>query len=98
MSAEREQLAISRHVADKNRTVLRELAKGNAEAVGTDECAILAKALVRLHPDKAAQSRGNASLLGWFVEQMMKATDGKAKPKAVYDALIAAFNLPKDAE
>ena len=40
------------------------------------------------NPDKAAEVRGGkAALLGWFVGQVMKATQGKANPAAVNEIL-----------
>ncbi len=43
--------------------------------------------IVEANPDKAAQAREKPGLLGWFVGQVMKASQGKANPKAVNDLL-----------
>ena len=44
--------------------------------------------VVAAHPDQAAAYRtGKAKLLGFFVGQVMKATGGKADPKAVNETL-----------
>ena len=49
--------------------------------VGAAELGIQAEALLAAHPDKAAQVRaGKHGLLGFFVGQLMKATNGKANP------------------
>ena len=45
--------------------------------------------VVAANPDKAAQAREKPSMAGWFVGQVMKATGGKANPKAV-NALVRA--------
>ena len=40
------------------------------------------------NPDKVANYRGGKTkLMGWFVGQVMKASGGKANPKAVNEAL-----------
>ncbi len=39
------------------------------------------------NPDKVAQAKANAKLLGWFVGQAMKASGGKANPQTVNDLL-----------
>jgi aspartyl-tRNA(Asn)/glutamyl-tRNA(Gln) amidotransferase subunit B len=55
----------------------------------TDSGAIEAavKAVVDANPDKVAAYKAKPSMLGWFVGQVMKATGGKANPKAVNDIL-----------
>ncbi|MBB5221422.1 aspartyl-tRNA(Asn)/glutamyl-tRNA(Gln) amidotransferase subunit B [Amaricoccus macauensis] len=45
--------------------------------------------VVTANPDKAAQAKEKPSMAGWFVGQVMKATGGKANPKAV-NALVRA--------
>lgn len=44
-------------------------------------------AIIAANPDKAEQAKEKPGLLGWFVGQVMKATGGKANPKAVNDLL-----------
>ena len=44
-------------------------------------------AIIAANPDKVEQARDKPGLLGWFVGQVMKATGGKANPKAVNDLL-----------
>ena len=39
------------------------------------------------NPDKVEQAKQKPNLVGWFVGQVMKATKGKANPKAVNDLL-----------
>ena len=43
--------------------------------------------IVAANPDKAAQAREKPGLLGWFVGQVMKASQGKANPQAVNQLL-----------
>ena len=39
--------------------------------------------IIAANPEKVAQAKEKPSLAGWFVGQVMKATGGKANPKAV---------------
>ena len=41
----------------------------------------------------AAQARDKPSMAGWFVGQVMKATGGKANPKAVNEIVTAKLGL-----
>ncbi|PTW61447.1 aspartyl/glutamyl-tRNA(Asn/Gln) amidotransferase subunit B [Breoghania corrubedonensis] len=43
--------------------------------------------IVDANPDKAAQAKEKPGLLGWFVGQVMKASQGKANPQAVNELL-----------
>jgi aspartyl-tRNA(Asn)/glutamyl-tRNA(Gln) amidotransferase subunit B len=43
--------------------------------------------IVAGNADKVAQAKSNPKLIGWFVGQVMKASGGKANPKAVNDLL-----------
>jgi aspartyl-tRNA(Asn)/glutamyl-tRNA(Gln) amidotransferase subunit B len=52
---------------------------------GAIEAAI--KAVIEANPDKVAAYKAKPTLFGWFVGQVMKATGGKANPKAVNDTL-----------
>jgi aspartyl-tRNA(Asn)/glutamyl-tRNA(Gln) amidotransferase subunit B len=49
--------------------------------------------LIAKNPDKAEQARAKPALIGWFVGQVMKASDGKANPKAVNELLRAKLGL-----
>jgi len=40
-------------------------------------------AIIAANPDQVAKAQANPKLAGWFVGQVMKATGGKANPKAV---------------
>ncbi len=43
--------------------------------------------IIAANPEKAEQAKEKPGLLGWFVGQVMKATQGKANPKAVNEML-----------
>ncbi|WP_321337637.1 Asp-tRNA(Asn)/Glu-tRNA(Gln) amidotransferase subunit GatB [Breoghania sp.] len=43
--------------------------------------------IVAANPEKAAQAKEKPGLVGWFVGQVMKASQGKANPQAVNDLL-----------
>jgi aspartyl-tRNA(Asn)/glutamyl-tRNA(Gln) amidotransferase subunit B len=44
-------------------------------------------AIIAANPDKAAQAQAKPAVLGWFVGQVMKASQGKANPQAVNEIL-----------
>ena len=39
--------------------------------------------VIAANPEKAEQAKAKPNLAGWFVGQVMKATQGKANPQAV---------------
>ncbi|MNS55708.1 Aspartyl/glutamyl-tRNA(Asn/Gln) amidotransferase subunit B [compost metagenome] len=49
--------------------------------------------IIAANPDKAAAVAEKPQALGWFVGQVMKATDGKANPAAVNEILKAKLGL-----
>lgn len=54
---------------------------------GAIEAAVIE--IIAANPDQVAKARENPKLAGWFVGQVMKATGGKANPKAV-NHIVAA--------
>src|SRR5262245_34520105 len=50
-------------------------------------------AIIAANPDKVAAAKAKPAMLGWFVGQVMKATDGKANPQAVNALLKAKLGL-----
>ncbi|HEU4380443.1 MAG TPA: Asp-tRNA(Asn)/Glu-tRNA(Gln) amidotransferase subunit GatB [Hyphomicrobiaceae bacterium] len=50
-------------------------------------------AVIAANPDKVAQAQAKPTMLGWFVGQVMKSTDGKANPTAVNDLLRKKLGL-----
>ncbi|HVZ28745.1 MAG TPA: Asp-tRNA(Asn)/Glu-tRNA(Gln) amidotransferase subunit GatB [Asticcacaulis sp.] len=49
--------------------------------------------IIAANPDKAAEVAAKPQALGWFVGQVMKATQGKANPATVNDLLKAKLGL-----
>ena len=49
--------------------------------------------VIAANPEKVEQAKKKPQLLGWFVGQVMKATQGKAAPKAVNDLLKSKIGL-----
>jgi aspartyl-tRNA(Asn)/glutamyl-tRNA(Gln) amidotransferase subunit B len=49
--------------------------------------------ILAANPEKAEQARAKPALAGWFVGQVMKATGGKANPKAVNEILKSKLGL-----
>jgi len=49
--------------------------------------------LIAKNPDKVEQAKSKSALIGWFVGQVMKASNGKANPKAVNDLLKSKLGL-----
>jgi aspartyl-tRNA(Asn)/glutamyl-tRNA(Gln) amidotransferase subunit B len=63
--------------------------RGLRQVTDTGAIEAAVEEVVAANPDKAAQAREKPSMAGWFVGQVMKATGGKANPKAV-NALVRA--------
>ncbi len=63
-------------------------AKGLRQITDTGAIEAAIDAAIAAAPEQAAQFKaGNAKVAGWFVGQVMKATQGKANPKAVNEIL-----------
>ncbi|MFZ1070145.1 MAG: Asp-tRNA(Asn)/Glu-tRNA(Gln) amidotransferase GatCAB subunit B, partial [Methyloceanibacter sp.] len=50
-------------------------------------------AVIAANPDKAEQAKAKPALAGWFVGQVMKATGGKASPRAVNELVKAKLGI-----
>ena len=61
----------------------------------TDTGAIEAEVdkIIAANPDKVAQAKDKPSMAGWFVGQVMKATGGKANPRAVQAIIRAKLGI-----
>ena len=57
--------------------------RGLAQVTDTGAIEAAVDEIIAANPDKVAQAREKPSMAGWFVGQVMKATGGKANPKAV---------------
>jgi aspartyl-tRNA(Asn)/glutamyl-tRNA(Gln) amidotransferase subunit B len=64
----------------------------------TDTAAIESaiEAIIAAHPDKVAEVKLKPKLMGWFVGQGMKATQGKANPQALNAILKRRLGLPEE--
>src|SRR6266436_2499955 len=49
--------------------------------------------IIAKNPDKVQQAKAKPALIGWFVGQVMKASGGKANPKAVNELLKSKLGL-----
>jgi aspartyl-tRNA(Asn)/glutamyl-tRNA(Gln) amidotransferase subunit B len=49
--------------------------------------------IIAANPEQVEKAKQNPKLAGWFVGQVMKATGGKANPKAVNDLVAAKLGL-----
>jgi aspartyl-tRNA(Asn)/glutamyl-tRNA(Gln) amidotransferase subunit B len=49
--------------------------------------------IIAANPDKVAQARAKPAAIQWFVGQVMKATQGKADPKAVNELLKSKLGI-----
>jgi Asp-tRNA(Asn)/Glu-tRNA(Gln) amidotransferase B subunit len=63
-------------------------AEGLAQVSDSGEIEEACRRAIAAHPEEVARFRaGNAKLMGFFVGDVMKATGGKANPKAVNEIL-----------
>ncbi|RLB64691.1 MAG: Asp-tRNA(Asn)/Glu-tRNA(Gln) amidotransferase GatCAB subunit B, partial [Deltaproteobacteria bacterium] len=77
-----------------------EIVTSLALSVERDEAALaeIAQQVVAAHPEQVARYRaGKRGLLGFFVGQVMKATDGRAEPKLASALLAAELGEPEEA-
>ncbi len=58
-------------------------ARGLKQVTDTGAIEKLVDEVVSANPDKAEQAREKPQMIGWFVGQVMKASQGKANPQAV---------------
>jgi len=49
--------------------------------------------VIAANPDKVEQAKAKPALIGWFVGQVMKATQGKASPQAVNELLKSKLGI-----
>ena len=68
--------------------------KGLTQVSDSGAIAALVDAIMAGNPDKVADYRGgNQKLIGWFVGQVMQASQGKANPQMVNQALKAKLEI-----
>jgi aspartyl-tRNA(Asn)/glutamyl-tRNA(Gln) amidotransferase subunit B len=62
-------------------------ARGLTQVTDTGAIARVVDEIIAANPDKVAAAKAKPTLLGWFVGQVMKASQGKANPQTVNDLL-----------
>ncbi|MEO0682940.1 MAG: Asp-tRNA(Asn)/Glu-tRNA(Gln) amidotransferase GatCAB subunit B, partial [Pseudomonadota bacterium] len=68
-------------------------ARGMKQVTDTGAIETAMDQVIAANPDKVAQAQEKPSLAGWFVGQVMKATGGKANPKAVNEIVRAKLGI-----
>jgi aspartyl-tRNA(Asn)/glutamyl-tRNA(Gln) amidotransferase subunit B len=68
-------------------------ARGMKQVTDTGAIEAAVDEVIAANPDKVAQAQGKSSLAGWFVGQVMKATQGKANPQAVNELVRKKLGL-----
>ena len=67
-------------------------ARGMKQVTDTGAIEAAVDEIIAANPDQVAKARENPKLAGWFVGQVMKATGGKANPKAVNELVAKKLN------
>ncbi len=67
--------------------------RGMAQVTDTGAIEAAVDEIIAANPEKVAQAQEKPALAGWFVGQVMKATGGKANPKAVNALVMAKLGL-----
>ena len=68
-------------------------ARGMKQVTDTGAIEAAVDAIIAANPAQVEKAQQNPKLAGWFVGQVMKATGGKANPKAVNDIVSAKLGL-----
>ncbi|MEB8385945.1 Asp-tRNA(Asn)/Glu-tRNA(Gln) amidotransferase subunit GatB [Rhodobacteraceae bacterium KMM 6894] len=68
-------------------------ARGMKQVTDTGAIEAAVDQIIADNPAQVAKAQANPKLAGWFVGQVMKATGGKANPKAVNDIVSAKLGL-----
>ena len=68
-------------------------AKGMKQVTDTGAIEKAVEEVIAANPDQVAKAQAKPALAGWFVGQVMKATGGKANPKAVQDLVKAKLGI-----
>ncbi|WP_428928556.1 Asp-tRNA(Asn)/Glu-tRNA(Gln) amidotransferase subunit GatB [Marinibacterium sp. SX1] len=67
--------------------------KGMKQVTDTGAIETAVDEVIAANPAQVEKAKANPKLAGWFVGQVMKATGGKANPKAVNDIVTAKLGL-----
>jgi len=68
-------------------------ARGLKQVTDTGAIEAIVDKVIAENPDKAEQVKAKPAMLGWFVGQVMKASQGKANPQAVNAALKVKLGI-----
>jgi len=68
-------------------------ARGMKQVTDTGAIEAAVDEVIAANPAQVEKAQANPKLAGWFVGQVMKATGGKANPKAVNDIVMAKLGL-----
>jgi aspartyl-tRNA(Asn)/glutamyl-tRNA(Gln) amidotransferase subunit B len=68
-------------------------ARGMRQVTDTGAIEAAVDEIVAANPAQVEKAKANPKLAGWFVGQVMKATGGKANPKAVNEIVMAKLGL-----
>ncbi|WP_373353768.1 Asp-tRNA(Asn)/Glu-tRNA(Gln) amidotransferase subunit GatB [Pseudoroseicyclus sp. CXY001] len=68
-------------------------ARGMRQVTDTGAIEAAVDEVIAANPDQVEKAKANPKLAGWFVGQVMKATGGKANPKAVNELVAAKLGL-----
>ncbi|HCQ65286.1 MAG TPA: Asp-tRNA(Asn)/Glu-tRNA(Gln) amidotransferase GatCAB subunit B [Rhodobacteraceae bacterium] len=68
-------------------------ARGMRQVTDTGAIEAAVDTVIADNPAQVEKAKGNPKLAGWFVGQVMKATGGKANPKAVNEIVAAKLGL-----
>ena len=68
-------------------------ARGMKQVTDTGAIEKAVDEIIAANPDQVAKVAAKPALAGWFVGQVMKATGGKANPKAVQDLVKAKLGI-----
>jgi aspartyl-tRNA(Asn)/glutamyl-tRNA(Gln) amidotransferase subunit B len=68
-------------------------ARGMTQVTDTAAIEKLVDGVIANNPGKVSQAKTKPAMIGWFVGQVMKASDGKANPQAVNELLKAKLDI-----
>jgi aspartyl-tRNA(Asn)/glutamyl-tRNA(Gln) amidotransferase subunit B len=68
-------------------------ARGMVQVTDLSAIAAIVDEIMARNPDKVAQAKAKPTIVGWFVGQVMKASDGKANPNAVNELLRSKLGI-----
>ncbi|MGR3659772.1 MAG: Asp-tRNA(Asn)/Glu-tRNA(Gln) amidotransferase subunit GatB, partial [Paracoccaceae bacterium] len=67
--------------------------RGMKQVTDTGAIEAAVDAVIADNPAQVEKAKANPKLAGWFVGQVMKATGGKANPKAVNELVASKLGL-----